>query len=446
MNLRTLTLLLMTVVSLAANANPCDDGGIGGTGLPTPHGIGGTGINPDHEGIGGTGVTNTQKGIGGTGSEADGGIGGTGIVGVITGFGSICVNNIEVHFFTDTPIELDGKHIGSEALSIGQVVAVRAAGGERELFAKNIHVYHQISGPVTSIDVNGNRMKVMGQNVSMSTSQLNGMQVGQWVNVSGLRKVDGSLVATRVDPTSVQKSAQVTGQLERKGNQYYIDGTKLSGLTKINQDMSKDARVTGTWDGNALNVRDVTVGPVSNLLQRVDKFVVQGYINTDLSHGKMMLNGQQMSINSNTQIKGNGSKAITANNPVVVQGQVKEGKPTALSISPQKGSIELTRPHDANTSTLNSNPSSHKETKTQAKEKVSKEDITNEKTEAVDIAYEADVLERTETLEKVETPEKSERVEQVETPEKLEHVEKVEKTEHVEKVEKVEKIERTGTY
>ena len=119
--------ILITLLSLSANANPCDDGGIGGTGIPlsrgiggtgitanTSAGIGGTGISSAQAGIGGTGVTN--KGIGGTGLEANSGIGGTGIVGVITGFGSICVNGLELFYFTDTPVDLDGKKISSEAL------------------------------------------------------------------------------------------------------------------------------------------------------------------------------------------------------------------------------------------------------------------------------------------------------------------------------------------
>jgi hypothetical protein len=68
-----------------------------------PGGLGGTGARADG-GIGGTG-SRAQDGVGGTGSKADGGIGGTGaraegdvgLLGVITGFASICVNGVEVH-------------------------------------------------------------------------------------------------------------------------------------------------------------------------------------------------------------------------------------------------------------------------------------------------------------------------------------------------------------
>src|SRR5690349_21550179 len=97
-------------------------GGTGGTGV-APGGMGGTGISTDNGGMGGTGAPLKKHpgGIGGTGavaggvggtgigSESDnGGIGGTGIVGTITGFASICVNGLEVHFNNDVPVSENG--------------------------------------------------------------------------------------------------------------------------------------------------------------------------------------------------------------------------------------------------------------------------------------------------------------------------------------------------
>src|ERR1019366_650987 len=93
------TAMLTTVPNLAFAADACiaPDGGIGGTGSPQSSargGSGGTGSpeSPEKGGIGGTGApqSQTEGGIGGTGQQADGGIGGTGIVGIITGFGSVC--------------------------------------------------------------------------------------------------------------------------------------------------------------------------------------------------------------------------------------------------------------------------------------------------------------------------------------------------------------------
>src|SRR6185369_3233583 len=96
----------------ASAVNQASAPGLGGTGVASG-GIGGTGIRTG--GIGGTGISN-------------GGIGGTGIVGVITGFASICVNGVEVHYGADTPVLADGRQAQAGDLAVGQVVAVSASG------------------------------------------------------------------------------------------------------------------------------------------------------------------------------------------------------------------------------------------------------------------------------------------------------------------------------
>ncbi len=93
-------------LSSVVSANPCDDGGIGGTGIQErSSGIGGTGSAFKNGGIGGTGSAIEKGGIGGSGDKVKDGIGGTGILGVITGFGSICVNRLEVHYSKETPVK-----------------------------------------------------------------------------------------------------------------------------------------------------------------------------------------------------------------------------------------------------------------------------------------------------------------------------------------------------
>jgi len=136
-------------VGMAGAAGLQFPGGIGGTGARTG-GVGGTGVRSENGGMGGTGAPLPQRpgGTGGTGAVADGvdgtfidnggvggtgaptlrpgGTGGTGIVGTITGFASICVNGLEVHFGKDVPVSENGAPASSAHLAIGQVVAVEA--------------------------------------------------------------------------------------------------------------------------------------------------------------------------------------------------------------------------------------------------------------------------------------------------------------------------------
>jgi hypothetical protein len=146
-------------------------------------------------GIGGTGIT--------AGTVEDRGMGGTGIVGVITGFGSIWVNGIEVEFDPATPVRVDGQSsASSDALKVGQVAVITATGSGSRLDARSITVRHEISGPVEAVESNGSALRVAGQRVTFA-SQVWGdaptPRVGDWVAVSGLAGPDSGIVATRID-------------------------------------------------------------------------------------------------------------------------------------------------------------------------------------------------------------------------------------------------------
>jgi hypothetical protein len=68
-----------------------------------------------------------ERGIGGTGTPpgnpelADRGIGGTGIVGVITGFASVCVDGLEIAYDRSAAVDIDGAAGTPAALRVGQI-------------------------------------------------------------------------------------------------------------------------------------------------------------------------------------------------------------------------------------------------------------------------------------------------------------------------------------
>jgi hypothetical protein len=171
------------------------------------------------------GTRASDRGIGGTGAPAEGpeisdrGIGGTGIVGVITGFGSVIVNGLEVAYTASTPLTVDGVSGMDATLSVGQLATIVASDGHG-LHAVSIDVRHEVSGPVTSVSPNGvspggvipggvtpgagtgGRMLVVaGQRVAMdsATDGLRTVRPGDWVAVSGLRGPDGVIAASRID-------------------------------------------------------------------------------------------------------------------------------------------------------------------------------------------------------------------------------------------------------
>ncbi len=151
-----------------------------------------------------------DRGIGGTGinaspsappvMEADRGIGGTGIVGVVTGFASICLNGREVAFTNDTPVVQDGAPAALSTLRAGQFTAVEAAGEGAGLTARRIAIRHEVSGPVEEVEADG-MLRVAGQRVKVTkeTWGAGPVAVGEWLAVSGLRAFDGVIDATRID-------------------------------------------------------------------------------------------------------------------------------------------------------------------------------------------------------------------------------------------------------
>jgi hypothetical protein len=195
-------------------------GGIGGTGARTG-GVGGTGVRSENGGVGGTGAPLPQRpgGTGGTGAVADGvdgtfidhggaggtgapilrpgGTGGTGIVGTITGFASICVNGLEVHFGKDVPVSENGAPASSAHLAIGQVVAVEAFAGKRGLQAGRISILNVYEGPLTALPNASASLRVMGQPVRLAAGArvAEGLRPGEPVRVSGLRDAKGEVVA-----------------------------------------------------------------------------------------------------------------------------------------------------------------------------------------------------------------------------------------------------------
>ena len=176
-----------------------------------------------------------DRGIGGTG--ASGGIlrtagvsttGSTGIVGVITGFGSVCLDGLEVQYDPAQPVDTETGAASTAELRAGELAVVTADGDAPALFADSIAIRHEVIGPVESISVesvtadsisapDGRVMQVAGQSVLLHGG-LTGQAPapGDWVAVSGLRDARGAIVATRldrVDPAARQGVVLVHGRL-----------------------------------------------------------------------------------------------------------------------------------------------------------------------------------------------------------------------------------------
>lgn len=140
--------------------------------------------------------------------------------GAITGFGSVHVNG--EHFdTTSTTFEINGANGSQDDLRVGHRIHVRGhhdASGRA--FADRIEFRSEVRGPVASVDATANTLVVLGQTIVVDAdtsidddipgSVLTGITVGSIVEVSGARRADGSVLATRIEASTGQPRVRGT--------------------------------------------------------------------------------------------------------------------------------------------------------------------------------------------------------------------------------------------
>ena len=143
-----------------------------------------------------------DEGIGGTGQsikgETDHGIGGTGAFGTIQRFGSIFVNGHRITYAPDVPVDIDGIQAGAGALRLGHVVRVALNGSFDKPSASAIHVTSEVIGPIEQIG--SKNISVLSQSIEFAPGLYKTkIKLGKVVAVHGIRRPNGTIVATRIE-------------------------------------------------------------------------------------------------------------------------------------------------------------------------------------------------------------------------------------------------------
>lgn len=248
---------------------------LAGTALAWPHPVRPqTGTEPPQDrGIGGTGARPEPD----EGLSGDRGIGGTGVIGTIRRFGSIVVNGLRIAYPADVRVTIDGRPARAADLRIGHVVRVVAWGPEGGLSTRAIAVTSEVVGPVEA--VGAGRLTVLGQTVSTTgLASRTTFAVGERVAVSGLRRGDGTIAASLIEPRP-DGPDRVAGPVRRgpdgvaRIGALSLDGLK-AGL------LGRRILVEGRPDGAGLSVtaaRDVSRPFPAGLTQAsVEGYVVPG--------------------------------------------------------------------------------------------------------------------------------------------------------------------------
>lgn len=242
----------------------------------------------------------SERGIGGTGSPAERlaerGIGGTGIVGVITGFGSVWVDGLEVQYDASSKVDVDGVAASPSVLHIGDVVAIRAAGPRTSPMAQSISVRHELIGRIEALALDTNILTVAGQPVAIlsSTAGADKFGLGDWVSASGLRRADGVLVATRLDPAP-EGQLSAHGQVARENGVSKVGNLVLPANTAV--EPGQFVTVAGTYaagHGHVAAVRAdaLPADPGGYFGADFKHLVVQGFVR--VTRSTVRLNGVEV--------------------------------------------------------------------------------------------------------------------------------------------------------
>lgn len=291
----------------------CKVGRDGGP-LLAERGIGGTGAQAGAQtgpqagrlkladrGIGGTGVqlgdlNGPTRGVRPTETVTTAQPRTTGVVGVITGFASICLDGLEIAFDHTGVIDIEGEVADGHALRAGQVAVIEATGAPDALRARTVAVRHEVSGQIERLEVGGNAMVVAGQRVTVPPTAWGAGRhgLGDWIAVSGLRAPDGSIVATRLD-RGREDGVRIRGQVSADGGTLRIGSMALRLPTGSSVAAGQFVSVTGSYQDGALQVgkvaQDVLASnPPAYFGAGVGRVLVQSIVRVE--QGRVLINGQ----------------------------------------------------------------------------------------------------------------------------------------------------------
>jgi Domain of unknown function (DUF5666) len=283
-------------------------------------------------GIGGTGHQPGEgNGIGGTGAPQNGA---TGVIGTITGFGSILVNDLEIDYQPGTPAKSDlGEALDAKSLRVGQVVEIEAEGEGKHLRARQIGVRYEVAGPIDSIDRASGNIRVLGQTVATGHSvsgrpgggsgpgSAGDLAVGDTIRVSGLRGADGVIVASRVDKAEPRSPVWLRGHVDKvEASGFTLNGVRVapSGSGQaLKPAAGEEVAILGAYSEGRLTPARIVKLPKVPFAGRTARLSIEGYVAS--RGGGQLIGGLNLDAGGRAQDLRPGSR-------VVVEGRMGNGR------------------------------------------------------------------------------------------------------------------------
>jgi hypothetical protein len=174
------------------------------------------------------------------GIDAGGAPAATSTSGTLNGFGSIIVNGIRYNS-DKAKIQVNGQIANENDLRPGyQVKLTGTLNKDNTGTADTVEFFPTIIGKISSIDLQNNRLVLLGQNVQIdnatlfddqiSPNYLNGLKVGDSILVSGLPDSAGVITATRIE-LAPQMTHQIVGfvsNLDAMASTFMLNNLKVN--------------------------------------------------------------------------------------------------------------------------------------------------------------------------------------------------------------------------
>ena len=224
-----------------------------------------------------SGCSGSGSGGGGTGGSATGGVGGTGVIsaGLITATGSITVNGVKYET-EDARIFMDDEEVLDDRfLKVGMVVEVEGEINDDGTTgtAALVRFDDSVEGPVAAVNTDTLVMEILGQTVvvdaqtifddsGFTPANINGVTVGDVVEVSGQVDDKGNIRATRVEKTT-SAIFEITGIVSGLANSTFT----INGLTvDFSSAVLEDFPVGAPTNGDLVEVKGSAYDKASNTL------------------------------------------------------------------------------------------------------------------------------------------------------------------------------------
>lgn len=260
------------------------------------------------------------------------------ITGPISGFGSVIVNG--VHYNTDNAkIYVRGELAQEMELNVGDYVLVVGEINENgEGVAREVHYQPRVSGLIDWVDIDRNRLAVMGQTIQLVEDttyssdimprNIEGFKVGQSVTVSGSVDADNVIRATRIQMNRDNADFEVLGAIERLSKEtfiFYVDDLKVdySNVPGANFQVREGKVVTvkgSVLADGALVATEINFELDYRKLHSVDNVELTGFVKNLSGFGEFMIDTLPIKVDQNTQFVGGTWGSLHVNQKVRIEG------------------------------------------------------------------------------------------------------------------------------